>query len=208
MKKSFLFGISIIGTILLLGSCQAILKKMYDIKNPDIENESSILKFAKKYNLDTTNIVAFNAADYPEFVSGKSIPDADIFDKGGNYIEYRQTDTSCNAGLFQFIPELKSNTAFKRTNKKSLNTIYPKLRDLKGNPLKEIEAADFFVLIYWTVYTGKLNKDHVGIWEDLANKNPNAKIKVLKVNMDIQENWDKSQTDKYKKALKSGKKKK
>ena len=150
-----------------------------------------------------------NASDYPEFTNGKSIPDADIFDMAGNYIEYRQTDTSCNAGLFQFIPDLNRNSKYNQSGKTSLNSIFTKLRNLKGEKLEKITPADFYILIYWTVYTGKLNKDHVKIWEELATKNTNAKIKVLKVNLDIQENWGKDQTDKYMKAFKkSGKKKK
>ena len=209
MLKSLFVKTAVLSIVLLFGSCQAILRKVYDLKNPAIENERTILNFAKKYNLDTTNIVTMNASDYPEFANGKSIPDADIFDMAGNYIEYRQSDTSCNAGLFQFIPDLNRNGKYNQSGKTSLNSIFPKLRNLKGEKLEKITPADFYILIYWTVYTGKLNKDHVKIWEELATKNTNAKIKVLKVNLDIQENWGKDQTDKYMKAFKkSGKKKK
>ena len=61
---------------------------------------------------------------------------------------------------------------------------------MNGNSLKSPETADFYVLIYWAVWTGKLNKDHVKIWEDAAKNNKNAKVKVIKVNMDFQEHWD------------------
>jgi hypothetical protein len=209
MSRYLIIRILVLGIVFLFVSCQAILRKVYDLKNPAIENEKTILNFAKKYNLDTNNIVSLNAVDYPEFISGKSIPDADVFDMNGNYIEYRQTDTSCNAGLFQFIPDLNLNGQYNKTTKTSLNSIFPKLRNLKGETLEKLAPADFYVLIYWTVYTGKLNKDHVKIWEEQATKNTNAKIKILKVNLDIQENWGKSQTDKYIEALKkAGKKKK
>ena len=72
-----------------------------------------------------------------------------------------------------------------------------KYRDLKGNPLvkSNLKPADFYVLLYWTVWTGKLNKDHVKIWEQLARNNTNAKIEIVKVNLDFQEYWNKSDRD-------------
>jgi hypothetical protein len=63
-------------------------------------------------------------------------------------------------------------------------------RDLKGNKIKDVKPADFYLLIYWTVWSGKLNKDHVKIWEELAMKNQKCNVQVLKVNMDIQSSWD------------------
>jgi hypothetical protein len=61
--------------------------------------------------------------------------------------------------------------------------------------------ADFYLLIYWNVWTGKLNKDHVKIWEDLARENKNCKIKVIKVNLDIQEYWEPKEKEMYRKAM-------
>jgi hypothetical protein len=57
-------------------------------------------------------------------------------------------------------------------------------------------------LIYWTVWAGKLNKDHVKIWEDQARNNKNCKVKVIKVNMDMQEYWDKTDRDMVIEAMK------
>jgi hypothetical protein len=62
--------------------------------------------------------------------------------------------------------------------------------DLNGNPLGRLESADFYVLIYWSVWTGKLNKVHVKVWEDAARNNQKSNIKVLKVNLDFQDHWD------------------
>jgi hypothetical protein len=69
-----------------------------------------------------------------------------------------------------------------------------KFLDLRGKSIENPEAiwraaADFYVLIYWNVWTGKLNKDQEKVWEDAAQNNKNAKIKVIKVNLDLQEHW-------------------
>lgn len=180
--------------LLLNSSCQSILMKMYGVKDPEIENENSIKKSALKYQLDTTNIVSINSNDFLYELNGRSIPDAAIYDSKGNYIEYRASDTSCNAGLFEFIPNLSTNNSYNKPDSAKLEVELKKILDLKGNLIKNQDAilkgnADFYVLIYWTVWTGKLNKDHVKIWEDAAKNNKNAKIKVIKVNLDFQEHW-------------------
>lgn len=186
MKKSLPF----VAIFFFLTSCNPIMMKLYGVKDPELENEQSIRKRALKYDLDTTNIVTVHSREYPKMLKGKSIPDAAIYDSKGKYIEYRQTDTSCNAGLFQFIPDLSLGNAYHQPDSANLQAEWAKFRDLKGNKLAEPEPADFYVLIYWAVWTGKLNKDHVKVWEDLARNNKNARIKVVKVNLDFQEYWD------------------
>lgn len=176
-------------SFLLLQSCKTIMMKMYGIKNPGIENEQTIKKGALKYHLDTTNIVTTADQKIASDFSAYGIPNAAIYDSNGKYIEYRQTDTSCNAGLFQFIPDLNLSNTYNKPDSTDLKGELVKFRDLKGKALGEVEKADFYVLIYWAVWTGKLNKDHVKIWEDLAKNNKNCKVKVIKVNLDFQEYW-------------------
>lgn len=202
MKHKLLFVIS----VFVFVSCRPILMKVYGIKDPDIENEKTIIKKALKFKLDTFNIVTVNSKDFLRTLKGKGIPDAAIYDKDGKYIEYRQTDTSCNAGLFQFIPDLKLDKVYNKPDSLPLKVELEKCRDLKGNAIKPIEPADFYVLIYWTVWTGKLNKDHVKIWEDEAKKNKNCKIKVIKVNLDMQKHWEKSEQERISNAMNKKKK--
>lgn len=191
--------------LLLLLGCQPIMKKIYGIKDPDIENRKSIVKKAAKFGLDTTNIVTVNSKDFIHVLRSTGIPDCAIYDRNGAYIEYRQTDTSCNAGLFEFIPALNLTSKYNQPDSTQLSGVWSKFRDWKGDSLQQPEKADFYLLIYWTVWAGKLNKDHVKVWEDLAGKNANCKIKVVKVNLDIQENWDAEQRDKIIKAIRKKK---
>lgn len=177
-------------TILLLAGCQPIIKMLYGIKKPDVENEISIKKLAHRLELDTSDIVTVNSKDFFTVLKEQGIPDGAIFDSNGEYIEYRQTDSSCNAGLFTFIPELSLGKEYNKTHKTDLNTEFKKFRDLKGNEIAVSDHADFYLLIYWTIWTGRLNKDHVKAWEDLAKKNTNCTIKIIKVNLDVQEYWD------------------
>lgn len=202
MKKTLL----LLAVVSLLLSCNPIMMKVYGIKDPEMENEQTIKKSALKHDLDTNNIVTVYSREFPKTLKGKSIPDAAIYDADGKYIEYRQTDTSCNAGLFQFIPDLKPDASYNKPDSANLSSEWLKFRDVKGNKLHEPEKADFYVLIYWAVWIGKLNKDHVKVWEDLAKNNKNCKIKVVKVNLDFQEYWE--EADKEKIVGTTGKRKK
>jgi hypothetical protein len=177
------------------------MKAIYGIKKPDIENQESITKKALKFGLDTTNIVSVTSKDFPYVLKSTSIPNAAISDSNGKYIEYRQTDTSCNAGLFDFIPKLSLSGIYNKPDSSSLAEEWTKFRDLKGKEMTLPNNADFYLLIYWNVWTGKLNKDHVKIWEDLARENKNCKIKVIKVNLDIQEYWEPKEKEMYRKAM-------
>lgn len=191
----------VFAAILVLASCQPIMKAIYGIKKPDFENRESITKKALKFGLDTTNIVSVTSKDFPYVLKSTSIPNAAIYDSNGKYIEYRQTDTSCNAGLFDFIPKLNLSGTYNKPDSSSLVEEWTKFRDLKGNEMTLPNNADFYLLIYWNVWTGKLNKDHVKIWEDLARENKNCKIKVIKVNLDIQEYWEPKEKEMYRKAM-------
>ena len=200
MKKKIIKTVNVIIVIVVFSvftSCNFIITKWYGIKNPSIENEKHILKYCIKKGLDTSSIYSVNSADYINVLKNGGIPDIAIFDKHGQYIEYRQTDSSCNAGLFSFIPKLKSDSIYNKTGKTELKTELKKLRTLKGGkiPEFELESYDFYLLVYWNIWTGRLNKNHVKIWEQLANANKNAKIKVIKVNLDFQEYWDKLEKD-------------
>lgn len=192
---------------LLFSNCKFVMLKMYGIKKPKFETEKSIIRFAEKKHLRTNNIVTVNANDFLSILKQGGVPEVDIFDSEGQYIEYRKTDSSCNVGVFDFIPALHTNTQYNKTGKKNLANELIKFRDLNGNNLSPIDKADFYLLIYWATWAGKLNKDHVKIWEDSAYANKNANIKVIKVNMDFQENWDQADKDLFIAPSKKKKKK-
>jgi hypothetical protein len=72
--------------------------------------------------------------------------------------------------------------------------------------LRQPDSADFYLLIYYTSWSGRLNKDHVKIWEDQARNNTNAKIRVYKVNLDFQEYWEAEEREKIIASLNKKKK--
>jgi len=196
MKKTIAYCI-VLCFVLIATGCRALLLKMYGIKDPAVETRATITAKARKFGLDTTNIVAVTSEAYLNVLKNEAhgIPDAAVFNALGEYIEYRETDTSCNAGLFRFIPGLTLQKAYTKNNKTTLAAELEKCRNLSGTGLaKEIEGkADFYVLVYWTVYSGRLNKDHVKVWEQQALENKNCTVSVIKVDLDWQAWWDKQE---------------
>lgn len=189
-------SISCILALVLLVSCKPLMLKMYNIKEPGVVTKTHILKTALKYGLDTSGIVTVDADQFLATLSAQALPDIAVFDRDGAYIEYRATDSSCNSGLFEFIPALHPEGAYRKTGKTSLQEALKKLRDINGHEIASLDKkADFYLLIYWTTWIGKLNKDHVRAWEQLALKNKNCTIKVVKVNLDIQDYWPQSTKD-------------
>ena len=100
-----------------------------------------------------------------------------------------------------FIPRLNLTEKYNQPDSSDLNTKLNKYRDFNGDKLPPQEGADFYVLIYWTVWTGKLNKEKVKVWEDLARENKSSKIKVIKVNMDMQEYWEEEEQERIMKIM-------
>ena len=80
-----------------------------------------------------------------------------------------------------FIPVLKLNKTQFYTSRTKTGV------GSKPVTIEKAKETDFYLFIFWTRYSGRLNKDHVKIWEEQANNNKNSKIKVIKVSFDQQE---------------------
>lgn len=188
--------------ILLLNTgCLTVVKKIYGIKKPQIESSSSLKKSARKIGFKTSYLYTVSDSFYLTRLKGLKLPDAMIFDDSGRYIEYRSNDSVCNAGLFDFIPQLRKDGIYNRTSKTDLKSEFNKLRDLEGQKIEIPNGYDFYVLVDWAVWIGRLNKDHSKVWEELALENKNCRIAFIAVNMDFQKWWPETSMSKVKKAV-------
>lgn len=180
----------------LFPSCFYLAKKVYGVRKPRVESSSSLLKKAIGIGLDTLDMMTLSSDSFLYRLKYSKLPDADLFDAEGNYIEYRTTDTSCNAGLFGFIPDLEKGGVYKKTGKKTLQTYMNALRDIRGGQAKLSGSGyDFYVFVTWAVWIGRLNKDHSLEWQKLAKSNSKCKIKFVCVDMDFQSHWEPSKRE-------------
>ena len=172
-------------------SCQFALKTFYGIKKPKTETEKSLKKYLKRKDINSDNIYAVNYKDFIEIVKQiGGIPEILVFEKNGKLIKYKE-ETDCNASAFDFIKKLSIKDTLQYVDSLNIDDYLLKLKDFKGKSIefKKQTETDFYLFIFWVRYSGRLNKDHVKIWEEQANNNKNSKIEVIKVNLDLQEWW-------------------
>jgi len=181
--------------MLLAVSCTPVIKTLYGIRKPAVENEQSIRKFAKKKGLDTERIVCFGREDWfwiiQEKKIGNTIPDMILFDKDGRLLKIRE-EGQCNAMNESIISSLVPGKQFEINDSVHLHQIHTKLRKLNGEPLNQLlsEKPDFTIYIFWTTYTGRLNKIKTLMWQNEIQSNTNCKIDFFLVNMDQQQWWN------------------
>ncbi len=197
-KNLHLIKLSVLIMGMLLLSCSPIVRFMYGIKKPKIENEKSISNYAMKIDMSKGNIYSLSFEDYKKTLDliNKKVPEVWIFNKEGNFVPYGEA-WACNASAFDFIKNLSDSVHYYSQNNPSFNSLPFRLKDLNGNNVEiDLSDANYHVFIFWAKFAGKLNKDHVKVWENQALENRKTKIKVYKVNMDFQEHWGSETLDK------------
>lgn len=197
-KNLHLIKLSMLIMSMLLLSCSPIVRFMYGIKKPKIENEKTISNYAMKIDMSKGNIYSLSFEDYKRTLDliNKKVPEVWIFNNEGNFVPYGEA-WACNASAFDFIKNLSDSVHYHSQNNPSFNSLPFRLKDLNGNNVEiDLSDANYHVFIFWAKFAGKLNKDHVKVWENQALENRKTKIKVYKVNMDFQEHWGSETLDK------------
>lgn len=189
LKHLLFIGIFISLTV----SCTPIMKTLYGIKDPRVENKETLAKYLDGIGLGHEVVyIPSDMSLMPEVNEefGRSVPEAVLFDSEGNRRTYKDSDQDCNAGLFATIPGMNKNTVLKSEKGADFISFTRMLSSLEDqSAFKMHERADYHLFISWTKYTGKLNKDHVREWVNLASTNDAVNIAVYLVNMDFQESW-------------------
>ncbi|MCC6726826.1 MAG: hypothetical protein IT258_20150 [Saprospiraceae bacterium] len=179
-------------SLLCLVGCTPVLKMLYGIKPPKIENKETLTEYMVKLKMEQQNVYALTFDEFKPSLKHikNSVPDVLIFNSQGEYIPYGD-EYACNAHAFDFIEKLNRNSVYTTSDKLDMATISKGLCNLDGGMVEEpiSKNIDFYVFIYWAKWAGKLNKDHVLVWEKQAIENRNANIKVITVNVDSQAFW-------------------
>ncbi len=182
-------------TAILGAGCTPAMKMIYGIRSPKVENHQSLTDYLRRKGLRTDNIYTVDADSYARMLEliDAGIPDVMVFDREGRFLPYGE-DSACNAGAFEFLRTLDRTRQYTSKEAPRLHEIATLLRDMHGRPVNLPEGSDFYVVIFWARWAGRLNKDHVKVWEESALRNPAADVAVLKVNMDMQQYWEESKT--------------
>ncbi len=192
--------------LIVLSSCTRIILKMQGGHLPRIENAETIESTLRKYNLsDSNNFIICDSSSYFKILKEiTSLPEIMFYNNLEEKMEIRKQGT-CTAGVDVLIdsiqdytvPDISDHSLFHQ-----IDSLFYHLRTLEGKVINKntLKEADYIVVIFWAKFIGKLNRTKVKQWELALQAKKELKIKVLKVNCDVQEMWGLSEKKKKKKS--------
>ena len=197
MKKTIL--ISMVAFLFIAISCKTIILKIAGFRVPKIENKQSIFSFLKKIGQDTNDVYAMDTTLMKNLRNQCFKPG---MSKGFRPIQIRVYDSlgrpimqwaSCEG----FLKTLKTFDSIPPKNHNSLNTTINLNEDLsRYYTLEGIQAKiippsnqNYYFIVYFGKYFPRLTKESFSQVEKYKKQNPTLKIKVYKINVDVQEFW-------------------
>jgi hypothetical protein len=171
-----------------LTSCTFLIKKMYRVKKPKLENVESLSNYLNKNKFDTTKLILLkDIVAFKQYLKINSdVPNAMFFNNMGEFVDYRKSPEDCNGKVSEFISSIEEIN--KVRNEKSL-----KLNEINQLLSKSIaEQGEITIIITWVVYIGKLNKKKSFEWIKLIKEaqQKGVKINYYLLNCDILESWE------------------
>jgi hypothetical protein len=173
--------------------CTPVLKLYYGYHQPKTEDSKSLTKYYKKKGVEISNMVilADSVKYYERFNEVHIFPEIRVFNKEGYLVYYRDTVKSCNAPAYEFTDSICKLSNLKFNSSKNLESETKGLLTLNNMPLQLTTSAgyDYYVFIYSARFAGRLNKDHVKVWERNLENAKGCKVKYYLVDMDWQKSW-------------------
>lgn len=174
-------------------SCTRILMFLKGAHSPRPENESTVRGFSEKMEWPQDNIFIFadSSGFYNYHRNIGTYPWISFYNKDMYLLNVREKG-ECAGVIDSVIHNLALGNIYPVDSTSRLPSLIPMLCDLDGEPLQisDLKQSDFYVVLYWAIFIGKLNKNNVKVWEEQLNEKAQTMgITVLKVNCDIMESW-------------------
>jgi len=174
--------------MMILSSCHPVLKKLYGVHDPRLETKTSIQKYLHKKKINANNILvtADSTSLIKAFLIAKDLPDLRVFDKNDQLVIFKDS-AACNAPGFDFTEHICDGKVLPTENTNKLSEELKLYRNLADySPVStETNHPDFTVFIFWGKFAGRLNKDHVRVWENNLLNQKSCSIRIYKVDLDI-----------------------
>ncbi len=195
--------ISIIVVLLLCG-CQPVLRVIFGVKNPKIENKTTLENFIDKKGLEIDLNKTYFLKELSSYYAlqevrdrGLKIPDVYLFNETGFLIQ-EQLDSVCFVARDLKVEEYKnyyekvfSTDTIPPEKLYHLDDLIKHLADGDGNRLKEIQTNNKkTAIILWAKFLGKkLNRKFVEESQDLLLETQ-LDLNIYYLNLDPQEFWE------------------
>jgi hypothetical protein len=182
-------------TILLLVSagCKTYMHFKYGLAQPGEETPEKLLSFLEKHHFPVGGQQVFSdsgtycqAMRNPLF--SKYILSHMIFDREG--ILLRRDTTQCQWSGYDRVKTLRIDSNYATSGDLKLNQVLCLIRPLSNDTLAfdSLIHPDFTVIVTWARFIGSYNS-RLFVLSEAVKQNRTARIRMLWLNVDMQESW-------------------
>lgn len=182
-------------TIIILGGCTRMAMLIEDVRQPKMEDYSSLTKFLLKLDIDTSDLLCYSdtSALYKFYKTDIGLPESRFFNRHGQLVDYRDSPQDCNGHVSVFLEKAAQIDQKAPVPNEFIQPYISDLIYVKDNRkfILDNRAYDMYLVIYWARYLGKVNKHKVFEWLNLVRsaEEKGLKVKVIKINADFQKGW-------------------
>ena len=198
MKHYLLIAVTAI--LLAATSCKSLVISMAGLRMPKVEDKGSIYKMLSKLHQDTNDLFTIDSMLFEKFRKEKFKPG---WANGFRPVQIRVYD-HLGLPVMQwalcegFLKDLKTFDSVPPRNLNGLNRSLTLQEDLSqyfslsGKPADIIapEGFDYYILVYFANYFPKWSKESFRQVDKYIGKHPELKIKVYRINVDVQKFWN------------------
>lgn len=163
----------------------------------NIQNEESLYKYLKDNNVefnkaDIVTLKDINSFSYYNETDKLTVPEAYFFNRKGFRLKGNFDATSCGQTINNL--EKLNKKSFDKTDSidnwiKEFKFLQPQSSDLYNS------GYDGFIIINWAIFLPKMNEASFNWYKSLKDEKK-YKIKIILLNLDIQDNWELNQAHK------------
>jgi hypothetical protein len=187
--------------LVLLTSCGTILKKIAGIKDPKVVNLNLIQEHLTRNDFITDDVLVANDTTSLDFIvknltnGGGGLQDVYIFDSNFNQINFkRPLKKSCPKQITDFLDSfdilMSSKTNINSDSNYKLVKKHTTLL-LDNNKIK----PNYYILFKDVLFVN--NDYNLNHWSNAVKRIKKYNVKILYLNLDVQENWGIKASDFY-----------
>jgi len=177
---------------ILMSGCTKIFLYSYGVRNPKIENKKSVTAYLQNKKLKTENTFALSdIATLSKFnQSNIGMPEIRFYDTNGYLMLYRD-NKKCNAQNDSLISFLDPTNVIQIDSTNNILDYLKQLKTLDGKnlDLADFKHYDFYLVMYWAKWIGKVNTVKMLDWEKSLSYKADLKLKTIKVTTDYMDFW-------------------
>ncbi len=193
-KKMKLITLFLILVLTGLFSCKSMMLSTQGVHQPKKETTETLLHYLQQTNGPVANnFIPADSVAWKQLLTspyiGKEIIGTYIFNHNGFLLNTRDSG-SCQWSGVTAIARLHPDSTYQTDTSFRYQQIEPLLMPLiPANMMDQADPEGFTVIMTWAKFMGKFNNRIFFAREELQ-KNHQAKIRLIFVNIDMQESWN------------------